>query len=65
MNAITMALLFGIGPLLALVIGALGVELMEETFFGWLLFLTGASYPPGVVIYYQRHLKASRKPDGP
>lgn len=64
MNTIAMALLFGVGPLLALVVGALGVELMEETFFGWLLFLAGASYPPGAVIYYQRYLKASRKPDG-
>ncbi len=60
MTTTAMAFLFVIGPLLALVVGALGVELMEETFFGWLLFLAGASYPPGAVIYYQRFIKQNR-----
>ncbi len=52
--------LFVIGPALALTAGTLGVELIEETFFGWLLFLAGASYPPGAVIYYQRRTNRQR-----
>jgi hypothetical protein len=61
MKPIAMLFLFGFGPTLALVVGSLGVELIEETFFGWLLFLVGASYPPGAVIYYQRHKNRSHQ----
>jgi hypothetical protein len=57
MSPIAQLFLFVFGPTLALVVGSLGVALIEETFFGWLLFLAGASYPPGVIIYYQRYRK--------
>ena len=60
MNPIAKLSLFVLGPALALVIGSLGVELIEETFFGWLLFCAGASYLPGVVIFYQHHKKKSQ-----
>jgi hypothetical protein len=61
MNPLAKVCLFVLGPILALIVGVLGVELIEETFFGWLLFLAGASYPLGAVIYYQRYLKLSRR----
>ena len=61
MNPIARLFLFVVGPFLALVFGSLGVELIEETFFGWLLFCAGASYPPAAVIYYQRYLKHLRQ----
>ena len=57
MNPLKKLFLFVVGPALALVVGSLGVELIEETFFGWLLFAAGASYPPAAVIYYQRYRK--------
>jgi hypothetical protein len=61
MNLLVKLCLFVLGPTLALVFGSLGVELIEETFFGWLLFLVGASYPPGAIIFYHRYLKHSHK----
>jgi hypothetical protein len=60
MNPIAKLFLLVVGPALALVFGSLGVELIEETFFGWLLFLAGASYLPGAVIYYQHYMKQSQ-----
>jgi hypothetical protein len=57
MTVLTKLLLLGIGPALALAVGSLGVELIEETVWGWLLFIAGASYPPGAVIYYRRRSK--------
>jgi len=57
MNPIAKLFLFVLGPVLALVAGSLGIELIEETFFGWLLFCAGASYPFTAVIYYQRYRK--------
>jgi hypothetical protein len=56
MNPIAKLILLVVGPALALVVGSLGVELIEETFWGWLLFVAGASYPPGAVLYYRRSL---------
>jgi hypothetical protein len=61
MRPITTVCLFVVGPILALVAGVLGVELIEETFLGALLFLAGISYPVGAVIYYQHHLKGTRQ----
>jgi len=67
MNLLVKLCLLVFGPALALVLGSLGVELagtghpIEETFFGWLLFAAGASYPPAAVIYYQRYLKHLRQ----
>jgi hypothetical protein len=61
MKLITRLFLFVFGPDLALFAGTLGVELIEETFFGWLLFLAGVSYLPGAVIFYQYYLKHSRQ----
>jgi hypothetical protein len=61
MNPIAKLCLFVFGPILALVVGTLGVELIEETFFGWLLFLVGASYPPGAVIFYQHYRNRFRQ----
>jgi hypothetical protein len=55
MTPITTLLLLVIGPVLALVVGSLGVALIEETVVGWLMLLAGVSYPPGAVIYYQHH----------
>jgi hypothetical protein len=60
MNPIAKLFLFVVGPALALVAGCLGIELIEETFFGWLLFCAGAGYPPGAVIYYQHYKKKSQ-----
>ena len=57
MNPIKKLFLFVVGPAVALVAGSLGVELIDETFFGWLLFAAGVSYPPAAVIYYQRYRK--------
>jgi hypothetical protein len=57
MNPIEKLFLFVLGPILALLFGSLGVELIEETFFGWLLFCAGTIYPLAAVIYYQRYRK--------
>jgi hypothetical protein len=59
MKMITKLILFVLGPALALVAGSLGVELIEETFCGWLLFAAGAGYPLAAVIYYQHYMKKS------
>ena len=61
MRPITMVCVFVLGPILALVAAVLGVQLIEETFLGALLFLAGVSYPLGAVIYYQRRLKGARQ----
>ncbi len=63
MRKLSLVLFYGIGPLLALVLGSLGVELAltEDSpganFTGWLLLLAGVSYPVGAVIYYQRRAR--------
>jgi len=56
MNTIAKVFLLVVGPILALSAGALGVQLIEETFLGALLLLLGVSYPLGAVIYYQHRL---------
>ena len=54
MHPISILIFLVIGPVMALYIGCLGVELVEETILGWLLILVGASYPTGAVITYYR-----------
>jgi pilus assembly protein TadC len=61
MTPLNMLLLLGIGPALALVVGSLGVALIDESILGWLLFMAGACYPPGAVIYY-RHRRVRKRP---
>ena len=61
MNTIAKVFLLVVGSILALVAAVLGVELIEETFLGALLFLAGVGYPLGAVIYYQRRLKGARQ----
>ena len=54
MNPIVVILLLVIAPVIALYIGCLGVEMIEETVLGWLLVLVGVGYPTGAVIAYYR-----------
>jgi hypothetical protein len=54
MNPIGLILLLVIAPVIALYIGCLGVEMIEETILGWLLVMVGVGYPAGAVIIYYR-----------
>jgi hypothetical protein len=59
MHPLAVILLLGFGPALALGIGCIGVEMIEETALGWVLLAFGAGYPPGAVICYWRHRQRS------
>lgn len=54
MNIYLTIFLFAGSAGLALLFGCLGAHLIEETILGWPLFLAGASFPPGAVLYYRR-----------
>jgi hypothetical protein len=60
MNPIGMLLLLVIGPALAIFIGCVGVEILEETILGWVLLALGVGYPPGTVIYYRQRRNSHR-----
>jgi hypothetical protein len=62
MHSLTIVLLLVIGPALALGIGCVGVELIEDSALGWALLAFGAGYPPGAVIYYRRRQRRSPRP---
>lgn len=55
MNYLLLIGLLGIAPVMALFIACLGVALLDETAWGWVLLALGAGYPPGALIWYRRH----------
>ncbi len=54
MNAVTTFLIRIIGSILAILIGCIGVAILDENPLGWLLAAFGVAYPSGVIIYFYR-----------
>ncbi len=60
MNPLAILFFLVIGPIAALLIGCIGVDIIEETVLGWPLLIFGAGYPPGAIIYYLARLRRRR-----
>jgi len=47
--------------ILAILIGCIGVAMLEENPLGWLLAAFGVAYPSGVTIYFYRRQERHNK----
>ncbi len=54
MNSIAAFFIYIVGSILAIFIGCIGINMLEENALGWLLLALGVAYPAGMVIYYYR-----------
>jgi hypothetical protein len=57
MITVAALLFFVVGSALAIVIGCWGVDLIYENPLGWGLFIFGAGYPPGMILYERHRLE--------
>jgi hypothetical protein len=54
MPGVAMFFLLVIAPMLAILIGCWGLEMIEEDLLGWVLLVFGIGYPPGAILCYRR-----------
>jgi hypothetical protein len=54
MNWLVSLVFLVLAPAFAIFIGCLGVEMIGENPFGWLLFPIGVGYPPWAILYDRR-----------
>ena len=61
MGSIVTILYLIVAPVLAIYIGCVGVETIDENPLGWLLLAIGVGYPPGAVIVFRRRRTRVKK----
>ncbi len=54
MNGIAIFFIYIVGSILAILIGCIGIDMLEENPLGWLFLALGVAYPSGMIIYHHR-----------
>lgn len=61
MNTMAMFFIRIVGSVLAILIGCIGIAILDENPLGWLLTAFGVAYPSGVTIYFYRRQERHNK----